>query len=77
VLDGDEWSASYPSPFTPEERAPGTPWIGGCRGPSASLDTMAKRKSPSLPLPEIGPSHLACSLASVPLLLLFCMEEKV
>jgi hypothetical protein len=26
---GGEWSASRPSPFTPEERARGIHWIGG------------------------------------------------
>jgi len=29
ALDGGEWSASRPGCFTPRERAPGTPWIGG------------------------------------------------
>jgi hypothetical protein len=28
-LAGGEWSASRPGRFTPEERAPGTHWIGG------------------------------------------------
>jgi hypothetical protein len=36
ILDGDEWPASCPGPCTPEERAPGTHWIGGWAGPSAS-----------------------------------------
>jgi hypothetical protein len=26
ALNGDEWSASCPSPFIPVERAPGTQW---------------------------------------------------
>jgi len=29
ALDGSEWSALRPSPFTPGERAPRTHWIGG------------------------------------------------
>jgi hypothetical protein len=29
ALDGDEWSASRPSRFTPRERVPDTHWIGG------------------------------------------------
>jgi hypothetical protein len=27
ALDGDKWSASYPSCFSRGERAPGAPWI--------------------------------------------------
>jgi hypothetical protein len=27
--DGGEWSALRPGRFTPEERTPGTHWIGG------------------------------------------------
>jgi hypothetical protein len=30
--------------FTPGERAPGTHYTGGCVGPSAGLDTMARGK---------------------------------
>jgi len=29
ALDGGEWLASWPSRFTPSQRAPGTHWIGG------------------------------------------------
>jgi hypothetical protein len=45
--DGDEWSVSCPSRFTPRERAPGTHWIGGWVGPRAVLDAVVKRKIPS------------------------------
>jgi hypothetical protein len=39
-----EWSASCPGHFTPEERAPGTHWIGGWVGPRTSLDDIQNRK---------------------------------
>jgi hypothetical protein len=35
ALDGGEWSASCPDHFTPRERAPGTPSLGGWVGPRA------------------------------------------
>jgi hypothetical protein len=41
-----EWTASRPGRFTPKERAPGTPWIGGWVGPRAVLDAVVKRKIP-------------------------------
>jgi hypothetical protein len=44
--DGGEWSASRTGHFTPRERAPGTPWIGGWVGPRAVLDTVVNRKTP-------------------------------
>jgi hypothetical protein len=47
ALDGGEWSASRPGRFAPRERAPGTHWIGGCMGPGAILDAVARRKLPS------------------------------
>jgi hypothetical protein len=47
ALDGGEWSASRPFPFTPRERAPGTHWIGGWVGPRAGLDAVMKGKIPS------------------------------
>jgi hypothetical protein len=56
ALDGGEWSASRPGHFTPRKRAPTTPWIGGWVGPRASLDTVAKRKIPSL-LRDSNPDH--------------------
>jgi hypothetical protein len=49
-----EWSTSYPSHFTPRERAPGTPWIGGWVDPKASLDAMMKRKVHS-PCQDLNP----------------------
>jgi hypothetical protein len=39
ALDGGEWSVSHSGHFTPGEIAPGTYWIGGWVGPTASLDT--------------------------------------
>jgi hypothetical protein len=45
--DGGERSASLPDCFTPGERAPGTHWIGGCMGPRAGMDAIAKRKIPN------------------------------
>jgi hypothetical protein len=44
ALVGDEWPVSRPGRFTPEERAPGTHWIGGWVGPRAGLDEVEKRK---------------------------------
>jgi len=46
ALDKDEW--------TPRERATSTHWIGGWVGSRASLDVVAKRKSPC-PLLGIEP----------------------
>jgi len=46
ALDGGEWLASYPSCFTPKERAPSTHWIRGWVGPRAGLD-MVKTKYPA------------------------------
>jgi hypothetical protein len=40
ALDGDDWLASCPRCFTPEE---GTQWIGGWVGPTAGLDAVMKR----------------------------------
>jgi hypothetical protein len=57
ALDGGEWLASRPSHFTPRERAPGTPWIGGWVGPRAILDVVVKRKIPS-PCQEWNPRTL-------------------
>jgi hypothetical protein len=44
ALAGGEWSPSRLGRFTPEERAPGTHWIGGWVDPSAGLDDVEKRK---------------------------------
>jgi hypothetical protein len=40
AVDGGEWSTSHPGNFNPGERAPGTHWIGGWVGPTASLDAL-------------------------------------
>jgi hypothetical protein len=47
AVDGNEWSASRPGPFTAREIVPGTHWIGGWVGPRAGVDTVVKRKIPS------------------------------
>jgi hypothetical protein len=39
-----ERSALRPDRFTPEERVPGTHWIGGWVDPRASVDDVEKRK---------------------------------
>jgi hypothetical protein len=44
ALAGGEWSALRPGHFTPEERATGTPWLGGWVDPRACLDDAGKRK---------------------------------
>jgi hypothetical protein len=49
ALAGGEWSASRPGRFTPEERAPGTHWIGGWAYPRAGLDDVKKRTFLTLP----------------------------
>jgi hypothetical protein len=55
ALLGDEWSASRPGRFTPEERAPGIHWIGGWVCPRAGLDDVEKRKFLTLPVLELRP----------------------
>jgi hypothetical protein len=55
ALVGGEWSGSRPGRFTPEERAPGTNWIGGWVDPRASLDDVGKRKFLLLPGFELRP----------------------
>jgi hypothetical protein len=47
-LIGDEWSASGPGRFTPDERAPGTYWIGGWVGPRIGLVNVERSKILSL-----------------------------
>jgi hypothetical protein len=44
ALVGGEWSASRQDRFTPEEKAPGTHWIGGWVGPGAGLDDVGRTK---------------------------------
>jgi hypothetical protein len=60
ALVGGEWSASRPSRFTPEERAPGNQWIGGWVGPRAGLDAMEERIISCL-CRESSPGRPACS----------------
>jgi len=43
-----QWSSLRFGRFIPWERAPGTHWIGGWVGPKAGLDTVVRRKIPSL-----------------------------
>jgi hypothetical protein len=54
-LDGGEWSASRPGRFIPEERSPGTYWIGDWVGPRSGLDDVEKRKFLNLPGLELRP----------------------
>jgi hypothetical protein len=42
ALGAGEWSASCTGRFTPEERVPGTHWIGGSVDPRAGLSDMEK-----------------------------------
>jgi hypothetical protein len=55
VLVGVEWSDSHPCRFAPEERVPGTHWIGGWVGPRAGLDDAEKRKFLTLTELELRP----------------------
>jgi hypothetical protein len=63
VLDGDECSASHPSPFTPIGRAPGTNWMGDWVGPRTGQDKVETRKImplPGLELQTLGyPVHVS------------------
>jgi hypothetical protein len=47
ALDAGELLASRPGRYTSGERPPSTHWIGGCLGPTASLDAVEKRKVPA------------------------------
>jgi len=55
VLDGGELSVSCFGRFTPEERSPGTHWIGGWVGLSAGVDMMAKEKPNRDQTPVVRP----------------------
>jgi hypothetical protein len=59
------WSASRPSCFTPRERARGTQWIGGWVGLKAGLDTVVKKKNPSL-FKDSNPRSSSAILLSYP-----------
>jgi hypothetical protein len=50
-----EWSPSRPCRFAPEERTPGTYWVGGWVGPRAGLDDLEKRKFLTQPGFELQP----------------------
>jgi hypothetical protein len=54
ALDGGKRTDSRPGRFTPKERAPGTPWIGGQLGSITVLDAVVKRRIPS-PRRETNP----------------------
>jgi hypothetical protein len=55
ALVGGEWSASYPSRFTLEERASVTYGIGGWVDPRTGLDDVEKRRSLTIPGLEFQP----------------------
>jgi hypothetical protein len=61
-----ERSVSRPGRFTPRERAPGTHWIGGWVNPSATLDTVAKRKKAPAPTRNRTPVVQLVSLITTP-----------
>jgi len=48
----------------PQERAPGTHWMGGWVGLRGSLDAVAKRKNPCS-CQESNPGHPAHSLVTI------------
>jgi hypothetical protein len=60
ALDRGKWSDSWSGCLTPEERSP-RGWVGS----TASMDTVAQRKSLYLCW-ESNPSHSACSLVTIP-----------
>jgi hypothetical protein len=45
MLYEGKWLASCPGCFTPRERAPNTPWIGGWIGSRTNLEVMVKMGS--------------------------------
>jgi hypothetical protein len=57
-------------------RAPGTHWIGGWVGPRAGLDTMARRKIPSLYRDSKSRSSSPSSSA-IPLRYVFCSFHPI
>jgi hypothetical protein len=58
ALDEGEWSNSRPGRFTPEEKALGTPSVGGLVRSRADLNAVAERKS-TCSCPELNPGRLA------------------
>jgi len=74
ALDGDKWSASYPSCFTGRERAPGTKWIWGWVVHTAILDTGEDRNI--YLYQELNPNffiHLSCNLIILSLNYIGCI----
>jgi hypothetical protein len=68
VLDEGEWSASCPGHLTPRVRVPGTHWIGGWVGASASasMDTLVKGKNTTIaPCQELNSGFPAQSLVII------------
>jgi hypothetical protein len=57
ALVGGQWSTSLLGRFTPEERAPGTHWIGGWVGLRTGLEDAEKRKL--LAIPGLEPTALS------------------
>jgi hypothetical protein len=55
ALVGSECLASRPGRYIPDERAPGTHWIGGWLDHKAGLDDVEKRKFLTLPGLELRP----------------------
>jgi hypothetical protein len=55
ALVGIQWSDSRPGRFTPEERIPGTHWMGGWVGSRAGMNDVEKRKLLTLPGFELRP----------------------
>jgi hypothetical protein len=45
AVDVGEWSVSRPGLFTPEERTPGTHWIGGWGGSQSQSGRCGKEKN--------------------------------
>jgi hypothetical protein len=56
ALDGEEWSTSRLSSFTPRERASGTHWMGDWVGPQAGLDVAEKILDPTRTPTPLSPS---------------------
>jgi len=62
ALDGGEWSVKCSGTFTLMERAPGIHWLEGWVGPTAALDTMARRNKYPSYCRESNSSHPTRSL---------------
>jgi hypothetical protein len=55
TLEGSEWSASRPGPFTSRDKAPGTRWRGGWVGPRRAGEEKNSQPLPGLETPIIQP----------------------